>query len=196
MPGRRWQPVEDARLQELSGDMPWPIVVAEMRRSARQHGWPPRTECAIRARALDIGLITTCHGQMVSMCQVARALRANKRTITIWIADGRLTERRINRRRWIPRSALRRLARQSPELFGGLTEGELFRLLDSEPLAAEIAAMGLKRLPRVRPVVCVETGWRYASIAAAARASYVTPATLRNAVRNGWRAGGRTWRLA
>ena len=78
----------------------------------------------------------------------------------------------------------------------GLSEAQLFQLLDSEQLAAEIIAMKLPQKRLRKPVICVETGWWYPSITAAAKSVYVTQSTVRRAIVNGKTAGGRHWRFA
>ena len=69
-------------------------------------------------------------------------------------------------------------------------------LLDSEPLAAEIAAMELPRPRQCVAVQCIETGRRYASIKAAARAAFVTPQRMAVVLARGSTANGRRYRRA
>jgi hypothetical protein len=75
-----------------------------------------------------------------------------------------------------------------------LTEGQLVELLDSERLAAKIAAMELPRLVQRVAVECVETGQRYPSISAAAKAAYVANSRMRTVVIEGTTANGRHYR--
>ena len=195
-PWNRWTLEEDALLHSMSGDLPWPMVIANMHKMAAKNRWPRRTAIAIRNRARELGLPRACYGAWLPYCTVADELKMDDRTLREWIDRGRLGCKKVGRSRWVSRAMLRSFARKEPQVFAGLSEAQLFQLLDSEQLAAEIIAMKLPQKRLRKPVICVETGWWYPSITAAAKSVYVTQSTVRRAIVNGKTAGGRHWRFA
>lgn len=194
--GKLWTRAEDDQLMYLTGDMPWSMVVTSMRRLATINGWPERTPRALLWRAEQLGLSLRCVGQWVSIKSLAKTLRVHHSTVRSWIQEGDLTDKPLSNTRWISRASLRRLAKRRPAVFAGMSESELFQLLDSEELAAKIAAMNLKRRRMRQPVICVETGWHYPTITAAAAAWFVAPGTIHDALRRNGTAGGKHWRRA
>jgi DNA-binding transcriptional MerR regulator len=85
-------------------------------------------------------------------------------------------------RYYFTRASLRALAQTHPHRVGGLPISNLTQLFDDSKLAARIAALDLPKHQQRRPVLCVETGTTYPSISAAARAVYVTPKCIYEAL--------------
>jgi hypothetical protein len=193
---KKWSQEEEDFLSLFCGDLPWPMVVQQVKRVGAIKGWPPRTTEAIKWRARVLGLSISCHGQWVRRETLAREMKTDYKQIMRLINGDRLKAKTINGAIWISRAAVRNLAQREPQAFAGLSEAELFQVLDSEKLAEELAEMKLKRPPLCRPVVCIETGWWYPSTEAAARAVYVCRTTMRQAIRTGGMANGRHWRYA
>jgi hypothetical protein len=184
----------------LAGDLPWPMV-----RSAFNRQRPHRTDAGLERQARRLRISKQSTGQFFTAGLIVELANVSHRTVNSWIKNGvggdKLPARQFGRGSSYPffirRVDLRQFARRHPELFGGLPESQLLQLLDSERLAADIAAMELPP-PRRRavPVECVETGRRCPSIAAAAKVAYVTPQAMHRAVTSGGRANGCHWRRA
>ena len=188
-----WTPEDVEMLCSLAGDLPWPMVGAAFNRRR-----PHRTATALRRKADDLGLLRRSVGQFITAGAIVGVAGFNYERIRQWILSGELKARRYGKGSAFPyyicRKDLRAFAQQHPEQFGGLSKGDLVQLLDSEKLAEEIAAMGLPRRSQKVPVVCVETGKRFESIEAAARAAYVTSTRMKAVLRDGTRANGLRYR--
>ena len=194
---RAWSVEDIEMLSSLAGDIPWPLVPGRFN-NCRPH----RTPIALRRKAEDLGLLRRCVGQHITSGALRALMGVSYEQVRRWILDPslQLRARRFGQGRafpyWIHRRDLRAFARARPELFGGLSEGQLVELLDSEALAAQIAAMELPRPRQLVAVECVDTGRRYASIKAAARAAYVTPQRMAVVLASGGTANGRRYRRA
>lgn len=182
-------------LAGLAGDLPWPMVPLAFNRARPTK----RSAIALRRKAEDLGLLRACSGKFISAGVIRQALGCSYERIRRWIHDGELQARRFgdtpSHPYWIERSALRAFARRRPEVFGGLSEAELIQLLCSEVLAKALAEQQLPRQRQRQPVACIETGRRWPSIGAAARAAFVTKQRMRHAVRHGGCVNGRHYRL-
>ena len=193
MGGRPWSPEDIEILGSLAGDIPWPLVPGRFN-SAR----PRRTEAALRRKADDLGLLRNCTGQYLTSGALQAIAGFNAERVRRWILRGQIPARRFGQGQsyawWIRRSDLRAFAQANPEVFAGLSEGQLVELLDSEPLAAQLAALALPRPRQCVVVECVETGVRYRSIRAAAKAAYVTPQRMAAVLAHGTTANGRHYR--
>ena len=180
-------------LGSLAGDIPWPLVPGRFN-SAR----PRRTEAALRRKADGLGLLRNCTGQYLTSGALQAIAGFSRQRVRRWILRGQIPARRFGQGQpyvyWIRRSDLRAFARANPEVFAGLSEGQLVELLDSEPLAAQLAALALPRQRQCVVVECVETGVRYRSIRAAAKAAYVTPQRMAAVLAHGTTANGRHYR--
>jgi hypothetical protein len=191
----KWTEPEIELLRSLAGDMPWPMVVKAYRQHASTRKLTPRSPTALLRYAEDYGIHRRCVGEWLTTVHVAKSMNTSVFSVYRWIRDKRLESKTINRQHWISRAALRKLAKNEPELFGGLSEAELMQLLDQEGIARSVAEQKLPARSVTRPVACLETGQRFASIGAAARAAGVSKETIRKAVIEGWRAKGRRYRL-
>jgi hypothetical protein len=192
--GRFWNDQDLNLLAELSGDMPWCKVPAMFNKAATVK----RTECAMRRKAAQLGILRECTGQYVSPWQVALAIGCSHQRVLRWCESGKLPFVRYGNTgghgRWIKRDDLADFARRNPELFGGMRESDLVQLLSNETLAEELAAMKLPRLKQATRVVCVESGFTWRTIAEAAKAAYVTKQRMRYVVRHGGVINGRHYR--
>ena len=190
---QRWTPEDVEALNSLAGDLPWPMVTPAFNCTR-----PPRTEMALRRKACKLGITRTSVGQFITAGAIAKMSGNDFEKVRRWVISGQLPARRYGEGNghayFISRKDLQNFARTYPERFGGLTEGQLVELLDSERLAAKIAAMELPRLVQRVAVECVETGQRYPSISAAAKAAYVANSRMRTVVIEGTTANGRHYR--
>jgi carbamoylphosphate synthase small subunit len=146
--------------------------------------------------AVDSPIDSSGQWVWMSLTQVARTVHTDPRRLTRAMREEGITPHIITGTHWISRPMLRALASRRPKVFAGLTELELTQLLDSETMAAELAAMGMQRYRRFRPVVCVETGKRYESIREAARSVYLDRTTIGHALKNNGTVAGLHWRYA
>jgi hypothetical protein len=192
---RLWTVEDVEMLSSLAGDIPWPLVPGRFNSSR-----PRRTATALRRKADELGLLRRCTGAWLTSGALRSLMGVSYEQARRWILSGQLPARRWGEGQaypyWIRRQDLRAFARVRPELFGGLSEGQLVELLDSERLATEIAAMELPRPRQCVAVECIETGRRYRSIKAAARAAYVTPQRMAVVLAHGTTANGRRYRRA
>jgi len=193
--GIPWTAEEDERLREMIGDLPRQLVWAEFRADARRHGWPMRTKKAIDIRAGKLGLTFRCTGMYLTPTDVGEILGIAASIPMRWLQRyDDLPRRRFGKKWYVRRDELRRWASNPAHqrVFGGIDVDRLAMLVEDRDLAKLI----LQRHPTRgthRPVRCVETGRRYASISAAARANYLTFSAIWHALNEKRRAGGWTW---
>jgi IS30 family transposase len=180
--------------------MPWFMLVKSYQHWAHFRGYPPRTEEALRQMTKKLGVDRRSVGEWITTGVIATHLGLCSETVRRWITRNWLPAKRFGTSRahqhYVSRASLRRLSRERPELFAGRSLSDLIMLLDSERAAQQVVDGNHRRQWQQCPVVCVETGKRFPTIAAAARHAYVTPEVMRRAVRTGGRANGRHWRLA
>lgn len=87
-----------------------------------------------------------------------------------------------------------RLAREHPELFGGLKRENLLRVLQDTELVEKCMSYPKPPSRLTKPIRCIDTGEVFPSAAAAALAKDIDSVqTLRNAVNCGCRAAGLHW---
>lgn len=165
-----WTPEEVAVLLELAGDLPWSSVLRGHRQWARKHGYPLRSDGAMRAICERHGATRVSNGEWISTGVIRELTGAGPPRVGRWIRRGQVHARREGRRWYISRRSLRQLARQQPEQFAGIPESNLIQLLDCRRLAEEIAALPPAWIPgKPRPVRCVETGQVFPSCEEAGR---------------------------
>lgn len=194
----KWTPEELNILQDLVGDIPWPMVQATYNEKALKHGLPQRTNVALRRKCDDLGLQRRCVGEWITSGVVCKLLNTNYEQVNGWIQRGWLPAVRFGsgsaHSYHFTRTNLCKLAKQKPYLFGGQSESALIQLFNDENLAKQIAAKGLPRMRQAKPVVCVETGQIYPSIGQAARAVFVTFSRLQKVINKNATAAGYHWK--
>ncbi len=194
----RWSPTELEQLHQLVGDIPWPKVLHAYNVWAGLNGYPRRTETALRQRCEAEGISRICEGQYISTGTIRQLTGAGWRTIQRWVEHHQLPVVRSGRKWYIPRTALRRLAREHRAYFAGLPVADLTQLLDDERLAEELADLPRRGVPGFpTPVRCLDTGELFPSAAAAGRRFHLSRSAIYLAV-NGKRsqAGGRRFAAA
>jgi DNA-binding transcriptional MerR regulator len=179
MGGKVWTPFELDTLSLLAGDVPWPALPQTYCNTVRQHGYPRRTGTALRRKCNDLGLQRAAIGKWVNAGLICKLMGISYEAVQTWLRNDLIDGKRFGdtngHRYYFTRASVRALAKARPHLFGGLSISNLTQLFDDPALAAEIAALKLPKHQQRRPVLCVETGTTYPSISAAARAVYVTP---------------------
>jgi hypothetical protein len=186
MGGKVWSSEELDTLELLAGDVPWPALPQVYWNTVRQHGYPRRTGTALRRKCNDLGLQRAAIGKWVNAGLICQLMDISYEAVQTWMRNGLIAGKRFGstqgHRYYFTRSSICTLARKHPHLFGGLPISNLTQLFDNITLAKEIAALDLPKHQQRRPVLCVETGTTYPSISAAARAVYVTPKCIYDAL--------------
>lgn len=199
-PWATWTDTEDEILRSMAGDTPWAFLPAAYRRWAKSQGLPYRSDAALSKRLVHHKCSRMPCGSWFTARGLAGLLEIDPKTVRRWVRSGWLpaTKRWHGPEQWmyIRRVDLRDMAREHPETLRGLDRERLFFVLEDEGLADELAGHPRGRSGRRCPVVCVETGQRFGSVAAAARSVFVTRCTLSEAIQRGGRAAGRHWRAA
>lgn len=175
-----WSAREDEMLASLAGDMPITMLVNTYNQWASVNKYRKRTRNGILCRASFLGVSLEVCGTWIARGILMRAL-GNR--IQKW-AD--LETKKIGRYTYVKRSDLRAFARKHPERFAGLSVADLVMVLDSVPLAEQLAAQGNRpRSGYPRKVVCKETGKIYPSAADAGRAHFVHSTSVIRSIRTG-----------
>ena len=186
MGGKVWSSEELDTLYLLAGDVPWPVLPQVYWNTVRQHGYPRRTGTALRRKCNDLGLQRAAIGRWVNAGLICKLMGISYEAVQTWMRHDLLPGKRFGdtkgHRYYFTRASVRALAKTHPHLFGGLPISNLTQLFDDDKLANEIAALELPKHQQRRPVICVETGATYPSISAAARAVYVTPKCIYEAL--------------
>jgi hypothetical protein len=186
MGGKVWSSEELDTLELLAGDVPWPALPDVYWNTVRQHGYPRRTGTALRRKCNDLGLQRAAIGRWVNAGLICQLMDISYEAVQTWMRNGLIAGKRFGdtkgHRYYFTRASVRALAKTHPHLFGGLPISNLTQLFDNITLAKEIAALDLPKHQQRRPVLCVETGTTYPSISAAARAVYVTPKCIYDAL--------------
>ncbi len=198
---QRWTPEELAKLELVCGDRPWPLVVQTYNTWARESNYPERSSLALERKSQKLGIYRKTEGLWITIGAVSRILELDRATPLRWVRRGLINSWRNGESRSYPhyvrRTDFRKLARQNPCFFRPFRREQLVMLFDSE----EVADYVLEHCPtphvvpgRERPVVCVETGKKYDSIKAAAKAVFVVPPRVWAVLDTHKTAGGYHWR--
>jgi hypothetical protein len=190
---RRWTPEDIEILTDLTGELPWQMVVAEFNRRR-----PARTEYAMLHKVDQLRLLRKPEGEFIAICAIKALTGYSSEKIYLWIDSGDLPavarSEAKNSPRYISRKSLRAFARKRPEQFGGMGQAELTQLLDCEKLAAKIVEMQLPKLSNSIEIECIETRRRFPSIAAVAKEARVGQKFVSTAIRQGSSVRGRHYR--
>lgn len=189
----RWTAEDLEALTDLAGELPWQLVVKEFAQRR-----PARSSHAMRLKAEELGLSRKPEGKYISTGLIRQLTGYSYDKIYSWIRSGKLNavsrSNAKNSPQYISRLNLRRFARKHPEQFGGIDQANLTMLFDSEFLASKIVEMNLPKITRETPVLCVETGRRYVSIAEAARREHVDKRGIWSAIQLGSSICGKHYR--
>jgi hypothetical protein len=201
-PHARWTPNDNAQLQFLAGDYPLPLLTQQFNRWARANDRPTRTAKALEHQARAFGISLESTGEYITASTFLYYYNpSHDRTYTKlrrWHLHGLLRLHRIGAHFFVRRSQVRRMALRHPTLYAHIPRPDLVQLLDSESAADTVLlTQPAKPHNRFRPVRCLTTDTLYPSVAAAARAVYVTQKTIRHAA-EGFRptAAGYRWAYA
>lgn len=195
-----WTTAELNRLFDLTGDVPWPLVVQRYNQWASENGFPERTELALKLRCEMEGVSRRCLGQYIDLGSLAQLLGVSWPTVRRWVMHHRYIRcYRIGQKRYVNRSQLQQLARHVPEHFHGKPFPMLLALFNSERLAKRYSELPpLRQHGTPRPVrgISDHDQIEFDSIVAAARAVYVCPQAIRQSISRGYQAAGYHWQYS
>jgi len=182
-----WTPPEAAYLDQLAGDLPFPELVGRYQRQAERKGWPSRSASAIQQRLVRTRQSGRARlGECLTTGGIAEILGCPKSRTNAWLrrpaVRAVLQPRKAGSFWYIERRALRRLAREMPQVLGGFGVDALFQLLEDRELAEEVCRQcpGFWGDKRIR---CIETGRVWPSCSAAAEALHVDYTTISLAIK-------------
>jgi hypothetical protein len=182
-----WTPPEAAYLDQLVGDLPFPELVGRYQRQAERQGWPSRSASAIQQRLVRTRQSGRARmGECLTSGGIAEILACPHSRVNAWLKRPKVCDvikpRKVGAFWYIERRALRRLAREMPQVLGGFGVDALFQLLEDRELAEEVCRQcpshwGDKRIR------CIETGRVWPSCSAAAEALHVDYTTISLAIK-------------
>lgn len=192
-----WSAAELEALEDIATNLPSDLLSKRYNHWAAQNGYVQRTNYALRTKCSRLGIVCRATGEWVSAGFVRDVLGVGNDTPQRWTDRKWVTAHRDPRgRRTFRRADLVRMAKKRPAAFGGIPADRLFLLLEDRQLCDDIAARFPRRAMDPRPVLAVETGWRYPSIRAAAAKVFITRQAIQEAIRTGGTAAGYHWSYA
>lgn len=182
---RRWTAAELDKLEELAGATTFSSACHRWNIWARQQGIPCRSPQSLRKKAQSMGWTLFAWGDEVLVGTVAKLLGKHRSTIQEWINAGWVTRHGNGRASAISRLELRQLARQKPQLFGGVDRPALVHLLELEDLVDWVLEQAPKRWQSSRNgkrVRWVERGLVFKNYVEAGKAAHLHSKSVRRAV--------------
>jgi hypothetical protein len=192
-----WSPEEIASLEAIAGYTYTPRVVETYNRWAKRAGFPVRTKAAVLNVCSRHKISRRAEGVFLTSGKIAEILGIKIDAPQRWAELGYVPTIHTGRQsdnRYFRRSDLVALAKQQPELFGGMDRDRLFLLLEDSDLADLIAARFPRRKGSGTAVQAIESGRIFPSVRAAAKALYVTPQGIHSAMRINGTCAGYHWR--
>ena len=192
----RWTTAELDSLESIAANMPPDLVSRNYNSWATRNGYPNRTHQALLTRISRCGM-GRVYGDWLSSSMICRTIGVSINTTQYWSDRYDIPCHRDGRRaRFFRRSDLIRVARERPEIFGGIPADQLFLLLEDRQLADAIAVSHPRRAMEPRPVRAIETGWHYPSVRAAAARMFIARQAITYSIRTGGTAAGYHWTYA
>ena len=187
---KAWNKDELEYLENLADDVSFATLVQMMQSKAEEMNWPIRSAEAIRSQMHKRHLhsVSRC-GTETTAGGVAEILGVPATRVIGWLKNPDICailkpKRHLSRVKYVNRREWRSLARQMPQVFGGIPADRLFDLIEDYELAKAVAAT--YPLPRSdHRIRCVETGRIWPSAAAASRELHVDKTTISLAIREG-----------
>lgn len=191
---RRWAAAEVEELTFLVGNVPQHLLPSQFNTWATRHGYAPRTLSSLLNKCQCLRLPLRTYSNWLPVADVVRLCPFSVRVVDRWFDRGWLRCHRRNARgtrRYINRNELQAMARARPLELRGCSYDNLMLLLEDESLALLIAALPSARLNTPKAVRCRDTGQVWPSVAAAARAHWVTHRAITYSIHTGGTAAGR-----
>lgn len=193
----KWTRNEILAIEGLAGDVP-PVKITEYyNKWAKKNGYPERTYWAISSLMVRNGISRKAEGEWVTSRYISKTLGVSIDIPQRWAEKERIKCYHNGSRRsprFYKRSDILRLAREQPELFGGIPADRLFILLEDYELCETIVKTYPYKKSSGRAVIAVESGMMYPSVCAAARAVSVCPQSISFALRRGGTSAGYHWK--
>lgn len=185
---RLWTPAELDKLEEYVGQTPFQQACHRWNHWAGQQGIPTRTAQSLRKKAQELGLTAFAWGDMVLIGTVSKLLGKNRTTVQRWVQGGWINRHGTGRASALSRKELRALARDRPQLFGGVDRCALVQLLEDERLVDWLLEQAPRRWQSSRNghrIRWVNRGLEFPSYAAAGRAAHIDSKAIRQGVIEG-----------
>lgn len=187
--GKPWSDEDVAALIEIAGDVPRPMVHRVYNQKAATEGRPPRTDKAIKLKAVELGLSLKAAGTWLTMTELAKLLDVTPQRVDGWAHRHPSFPRRKlstdSRVSYLYRPDLIKWFKLHPHVLAGIDKTRLFALLEDEELAEEIAAAYPVMRGVAVPIQCLDTGRIYPNCEEAARHLHVSPCWIRHALQQG-----------
>jgi hypothetical protein len=187
-----WEPDAEMWLEEKAGTLPFSTLCHYFNKMARRQGWGSRSKNAIHVKVQRLNLSKKCTEDNMTRRELARALGIKPDRVRGWTRAG-LPWKKIARNQAAIRMAdLREFLLSNPDRATGVPERELGWLI-GESAAAIIASAEHSTRGYPKPVICIETGEKFPSVKAAARAKFVVHSSITGAIDRGGRSAGCRW---
>lgn len=193
----RWSDRELEMLEQLAMDQPPCKLPAAYNCWASNNGFTVRTRQAVIWAVNRRGMGDKATGDWMHTGYICRLIGISFDMPRRWSDQYGIPCYRDGRgRRYFRRSELRRVARQSPERFAGISADRLFLLLEDRELADSVAAAYPLRPMEPKPVRAVEAGRLFPSLRAAASCIGINRGAIQRAIKTGGTAAGYHWTYA
>lgn len=192
-----WSPEEIASLEAIAGHTYTPRVIETYNRWAKRNGFPVRTRTSVLSVCSRYKISRQADGLFLTSGKIAEILGVAIDIPQRWAERGYIPTIHSGKKcdpRYFNRRDLVKLAKQQPDLFGGIERDRLFSLLEDSDLADSIATRFPRRRGTGTPVQAIESGRIFPSVSAAARALHVTPQGIHSAMRINGTCAGFSWR--
>lgn len=189
-----WPPDSEAWLVLQAGRKPFSQIVKDYEQAAITHGWPSRSFNSIAGKFSELGLSRRCTEENFNTGALAKILGIRRNRIQHWQRRG-LRYKKVGPGQIAIRKAdVRAFLRSKPGQANGISVEALSWLFDDQGIAERLTKAVGNGLPR--PVVCLTTGATYPSLAAAGRAVYSGPNSIKAAIYSGGISAGCRWAYA
>ena len=187
-----WEPDAEMWLEEKAGTLPFNALCHQFNKMATRRGWGKRSDNAIHVKVQRLNLSKKCTEDNMTRRELARALGIKPDRVRSWTRNGLSWKKVARNQSAIRMDDLREFLLFNPERATGVPEQELGWLI-GEKAAAIIANAEHSTRGYPRPVICIDTGEKYPSIKAAARAKFVVHSSIRRAIQRGGKSAGYRW---
>lgn len=178
-----WRKEENDFLEKRCNVLPFPLLVKRLQDYQKRHGLVVRTASSIETQMKRLGLTFRCTLDNLNGAEMAEALGVNPWRVHNWKnRHGMPFYKAGAQLAYIPLKEFREWAAQHPHLLSDLSRENLAWVLGGESLADQILRVPPVQRGKAKPVRR-DDGVVYPTIAAAARANFVTPTAIQDAMR-------------
>lgn len=183
---RHWTEEEtDYLLSIMSHTHPLELGI-EMRKAAEEYGWHPRSDLAVKTKAIRIAPFTKPIDNNFDMVRLAELLGYNKETIFWWIKREKLSATKVGKYWKITTKAVKHFARLYPSYLKEADPDGLRFLIGDELM--ELVKNAPRRHGKPRKIKHLKTGIIYDNYRKAAKSQHYSLPTLYRRIRetNEW----------